>query len=630
MEYEPSPDFLASKWQLHKQGEVNQSVAKLRREGEKIQDTKEARIDAHFRRIDRALEKWPKYLTGRIRDRLINDFTIKLQTEDGSEDTEKVDKLVKGLFESEKEILRARGMGAELEQYGDTLSPEDYDKYKNQIYDKKAEQEKSLSRWLDYFAEDAAAENPVYPTWFKYFTLRSLQNMGKRDRDTGSYSKRSANTIQPFPDLSREALAKVLDSIKVHEAGIVTAESDDEAAEEIQSHLQTYVERGDFARLYAHFQNEIEQARREREGAGTAGEWRHFAQGSDPHEIVATLAGKGTEWCTAGLDVATTQLQSGEFWIYYTYDDQKQPVDPRVAVYIIDGQISEVRGVADSSQNLEGEFTDIARQKYSEYDGAQAYEKKDHDMQMLTHIERKTKAGHELSKDDLIFLYEINGSIEGFGYERDPRIEELRAVRNPVEDAPIVFECSSEEIALSPETIDENSKAYIGPLFPAIFTILPSHLEHIYTSFPEGKISQRTIEIGGKTAAELEAELEKKHKISDYARHMLRSKEFVPAEHTEPANLVIASVATLGFPGDATIAEIYAKAEELGLEICPAEVGPHFRLQYPNQPMDEWLRVARKPIADPGGYPGVFSVGRRERGLARRRLGRSRQPLEWR
>ena len=68
------------------------------------------------------------------------------------------------------------------------------------------------------------------------------------------------------------------------------------------------------------------------------------------------------------------------------------------------------------------------------------------------------------------------------------------------------MECSPEEIAWSQNEITETTKAYVGPLFPGIFTKL-SNLEHIYTSFAEGKIRKSQLEIGGKTAQELENEL---------------------------------------------------------------------------------------------------------------------------
>lgn len=94
----------------------------------------------------------------------------------------------------------------------------------------------------------------------------------------------------------------------------------------------------------------------------------------------------------------------------------------------------------------------------------ETYKKKSADMKLLTEIENKIKAKQPLAKDELIFLYEINSPIEGFGYEKDPRIDEIKKTRNSKEDAPIVFECRPEQIAWKPENVDENTKAYIGEL----------------------------------------------------------------------------------------------------------------------------------------------------------------------
>ena len=42
------------------------------------------------------------------------------------------------------------------------------------------------------------------------------------------------------------------------------------------------------------------------------------------------------------------------------------------------------------------------------------------------------------------------------------------------------------------------------------------------------------------------------------------------------------------------------------LELCPAEVGPHLRLNYKNQPLGEWFRIAMKQISDPDSDQNVF------------------------
>jgi hypothetical protein len=603
------PDFMG-KYELHKTPEVDRSVSRLRGHGINVPETKGGRVEAHFGIIERALRMSRGVFVEDVKQDLSREFIINLETEDGAEDTAKIGKLIQGLFDSEKEILRQRGMGAELEEYGDTPKPEDYEKYRRQVYDKKQEQEKTLGNWVDYLG---SKEADYYPIWFKYLAIRSLTKMGRRDRDDENYSKRSANTLQPFPDLSREALARTLDAFKKmqSERTLLDFEKIDDYSDDelrILAEVDKAADRGDFPRLYAHFQNEIERERRER-GESTAGEWRHFPQGSDPRVLVSTLEGKGTEWCTAGLDVASKQLGNGEFWIYYTYDKDHGPTDPRIAIFLVNGQISEVRGVYGSNQDLELGFVDIAREKYSEFPGSEAYEKKDHDMKLLSGIERKMRAGEDLDREDLIFLYEINSPIEGFGHGSDPRVAELRSQRDPKEDAPIVFDCQPQEIAWSQDQINGNTKVYVGGWNIDVFQKIRNYpqIEHFYESFPDKKIFMQSLEtdpsINSVEAAE-QALQEKGDYLSDWGRDILEQTEF--SQESQKYDLVRFTVAQLGLSGGATTNEIYEKAQELGLELCPAEVGLHLRLQYRG---GEWMWIAMKQITGRGGYPRIFDLG---------------------
>jgi hypothetical protein len=257
----------------------------------------------------------------------------------------------------------------------------------------------------------------------------------------------------------------------------------------------------------------------------------------------------------------------------------------------------------------------VIKKKLAEFPDGKAYEKKAEDMKKLTQIEKKITVGSELAKEDLIFLYEINSKIEGFGYQKDPRIEEIRNLRDPKKDAPIVFECRPEQIAHNKGKIRKDTTAYIGELYPGIFDQL-ANVEHIYTSFPEGKIAQKEITIGGKTAKELTKELKDNgFEISDYAKdEMMENKEFKPLKKAEKLDLVILSVNDLGFPSGATRQEIYEKAQELGLKIVPAEVGPQLRLQYEDQPMGEYLIIGSEPLAASSGNLSVFNVDHRDSG----------------
>ena len=97
-------------------------------------------------------------------------------------------------------------------------------------------------------------------------------------------------------------------------------------------------------------------------------------------------------------------------------------------------------------------------------------------------------------------------------------------------------------------------------------------------------------------------------RISDWANDMMSKKEFTVAKKETEVELVVVSVAELGFKDGAKYSDICERAKNLGLDLCPAEVGPQLRLQYADQPKGEWLRIAMEPITDSDGDLDVFNV----------------------
>ncbi len=99
-------------------------------------------------------------------------------------------------------------------------------------------------------------------------------------------------------------------------------------------------------------------------------------------------------------------------------------------------------------------------------------------------------------------------------------------------------------------------------------------------------------------------------KIGNWANDILGKPAFTVSFDEVEVELVKVTVGELGFKNGATRKEIYERAIELGLKLCPNEVGPALRLQYADQPLDEWLLVAMEPIADSDGDLSVFEVVR--------------------
>lgn len=116
----------------------------------------------------------------------------------------------------------------------------------------------------------------------------------------------------------------------------------------------------------------------------------------------------------------------------------------------------------------------------------------------------------------------------------------------------------------------------------------------------------QTIESGGRSKDDLKKELEERgRKVGDYAAYLANSEDFKTSEARKSVDLVRPTVEELGLEDGATTEEIYARADELGMDLCEAEDAPHLRAQYDGK---EGMVVAMKQIADPGGSPAVFGL----------------------
>ncbi len=592
-EQEPGAEFLADKYpDLNKSPEVESAAKRAEaRAGEKVSVEPKARIQNYLDRLKEIVEeenpaKKERGLTA-LKGILYDKYVIKPE------------KIPESYFESIKRRHREEG-------YGEVEIPrEQRDQLSQTII---TDQIRSLDMWVDYLASPDAK----YPDYLKYFTFRSILKLGRYDKEKKLFTERRGGAVSPFPDLNREALGFILDALEKQERGEAVSFAYDIQEEEKQE-FNKFLQRKNFAKLYAWAIDKINPVPEDLMQI-TQGEWRKFPQGSDPKELVEAIQDYATGWCIRGEETARSYLQGNDLEVYFYHDQGSNPKIPRVVIVKNEGGIKEVRGVADQ-ENLDPYIGEVVQKKLEEFPDGKLYEKKTADMRRLTSIERKKNVGQELNKDELIFLYEIESLIEGFGYQKDPRIAELRAQRDPKTDAPIVLGYEPGEIAWSESQINEKTKAYIGPLFKGIFQKL-AQLEHIYTSFPEERISRWQLEIGGQTTQELERKLEEqKINISSYARDMLRSPDFTTLDNTESIDLIRLKVRDLGFVSSATVEQIYQRAEEFGLELCPAEVGPRQRLKDLNQPLGEWYWIGMKQIAGRYGSPYVFYLACYEDGL---------------
>ena len=332
-------------------------------------------------------------------------------------------------FQNQVRLARERGYG-NIE-----LTEEEKMRMTEEVID---DQKKTLDKWIEYFLYDE--ESKSYEMWEKYWVFQGLQTLGKYDKETGKFSKRDKTTVYPFPPVEREY---IFTTLKLMEDFL----KDKKSEEDIKQALST----GNFKLLYEYV---IKQSflKGEHQSNSTDGKWIKYEQGSDYNILRNSLQGYYTGWCTAaGENFAKSQLAGGDFYVYYSLDKNGEAKVPRIAIRM-DGKdkIGEIRGIADN-QNMEPEMMSILEEKLKEFPDRDKYLKKEHDMKLLTLIDKKVNNNIELTLDELKFLYEIDGKITGFGYWEDPRIEEIKRKKNKRRDYSLIFNVKEEEVALFKE-----------------------------------------------------------------------------------------------------------------------------------------------------------------------------------
>ena len=299
------------------------------------------------------------------------------------------------------------------------------------------EQKKSLDMWLDYlFSKDT----DMYPTWFKYYVFQGMLKLGYFDKEKNRYTKRTESTVKPFIELNREALSIIYSElIKVLNKENI-----------VDKKLNVLINNGSFSKLYSYAVLKLDSVKDDGFKSND-GIWKKYNKGSNPEILFNDINGKGTGWCTAGgIETARAHINGGDFHVYYTKDRERNYTKPRIAIRMEGNQIAEIRGISEN-QNIEANVEKVVDKKLEEFPDRDKYKKKVKDMEMLTYIYTKHENEGELTKTDLRFLYEIDDKITGFGYARDPRIEELLQERNVRKDLTLVLDCKEKNISLTEE-----------------------------------------------------------------------------------------------------------------------------------------------------------------------------------
>ena len=138
-----------------------------------------------------------------------------------------------------------------------------------------------------------------------------------------------------------------------------------------------------------------------------------------------------------------------------------------------------MRGTFNTNEDIDQELsqTEIIKDRLATLPNGETFAKQDADMRQVTalytkcfQIDKKTKAttylNPALTKEELTFLYELNTPIEGFGYEKDPRIQELKANRDVKADLSLAIGVEKTQISITKEeALKGNIKYHYGYLY---------------------------------------------------------------------------------------------------------------------------------------------------------------------
>lgn len=461
---------------IHKEPQVNRAVEKARAEGVSIPDKRDVRTRAYLDRLNQHLESGDPRGLRRLANKYLDESVLQLTDEDGEEDAEIMERLAHGLHEFHLKVAQEQGNVAVIEELGGVEDAELVDRYRDEIYDKQRDQRISLRKWTDYLSDPETQ----YPVWFRYYTLRSLQKLGKYDIEERKFAHRSKTTWYKFPELNQEAYAKVLDILEAQDLKEFLPGSDDEwqdDQEKALTDLESIVEFADFGKLYGHTLHEASKV----ESAETIdGEWKVFQGVENADELADALDGHGTGWCIAGHSMAYDYLDGGStFHIYFSYDKQGLPTKPRLSVRLNSyGSLAEVSGI-EEGQAPEAVMSDVLSAKLDSVD-ADEYKQAADDLKRLNsmyhfvHPEFGESDLDKISDEDLDFLFETERQIADLpnqGNERNPRILELQAELGKVWIARKEG-ISESQIASSYDEISENTRyLYIAP-YPDIFAAI--------------------------------------------------------------------------------------------------------------------------------------------------------------
>lgn len=379
---------------LADQQRVENSVAHAENRGDQlVRANSERRIGAHLSRLTKLLQH--EGVEERVWNSAVEELVIKPQ------------EISKGYWEQQKQIARDNGLGDVR------ISGYEKDEMTRQLQEA---QRTSLASWRGYLE----AIGDQYPIWFKLYAWDGMSRLSTFDKQKGYYNKRSNGTVAPYPQLNPAALGKVFEAVK------------DQGGN--NQDIAKLVKSGNFNKLYSHMLLDQKAVIPTPENPEDVhGEWREYT--SDDIQAI-TEAAEGTPWCIAGRSTAESYTSNGgKFLLFHLQDPETGIVSPTAAASVrLDerGRVVELSGLkGGASQYVEDALIPTVQEKVKQLPGGEKYLQAFEDKQMLIQMDRKFQKDEPFSREELLFLYEVERPIKYMDtYTKDPRVEQFKTSRN--------------------------------------------------------------------------------------------------------------------------------------------------------------------------------------------------------
>ncbi|PAV29710.1 helicase [Virgibacillus profundi] len=142
--------------------------------------------------------------------------------------------------------------------------------------------------------------------------------------------------------------------------------------------------------------------------------------------------------------------------------------------------------------------------------------------------------------------------------------------------------------------------------------------------YPDCLSITRTVEVGGLTKSQL-IQILQQHFIlmNEYGERLFADDNFTTSAKAYRMETVELTVRNLGLTKGATTAQLFNKASQLGLGLCPLELAPYLRLEYLDQPEGNSgkssqlhqapygsITIASEPLTEDENFPKGFYLRR--------------------